>query len=358
MRSWSLVAALLWPWILEQPEPRDAYLQRGTDLVQAPAVQPLTLQKELVSGRELAVPLQMQVIGPHLVLINLRPAQPVELRDTATGRLLRSFGRWGLGDDEFLGVWHIDPVPGAAEAWIWDLTRRRVVLLDVSPSAVRSGSMIRRKVTVGADAALTAPTWAGDTLFSPGFFYTGRLARFSSGGAFAGFVGEAPASSAVDTMPTIVRQQAYQLLIRPNPDRSLFAGAARHAGQLLVLRRDGSIVAHAQVPDAFPPEYGLLRRRGEPTVIFRPDSRYAYIDLATGRKRIYALFSGKKYSETGMHADGRLVHVFDWEGRLLAVYALPAPTAVIAVNPEETKLYGMHAAPRRTLSSYWLPIAP
>jgi hypothetical protein len=207
-------------------------------------------------------------------------------------------------------------------------------------------------LTLRTDAALTSPTWAGDTIFTLGFFHTGRLAAFLRDGRFARFLGTAPSKPGE---PVVITQHAYQSVMRPSPDRRLFAAAARYAGRLKILRRDGSREVDAQVPDAFDPSYTVVHDRGEPKMLRDAHSRLAYIDVATDSAFIYALFSGRTESDVGMYLAARMIHVFDWRGRLIDRYELPNNAIALALDRRRHRLYAMHTTPRPTIAVYQLP---
>lgn len=309
----------------------------------------------LVSERGLTPALELQILGNRIVLVNLPPASPVQVRDLQTGRLLKDLGTWGPREQDFIGLWHLDPVPNENQCWVWDLTRHRLALLDLSDTALAGRTPFRKWLIVRSDAPLTAPTWAADTLFSPGFFFMGRLASFSEDGRFARFVGTAPTRKGEEDEPVLATQQAYHSIMRPNADRTLFAIATRYAGHLQIMRRDGSIAHEGQTPMTFEPSYHVLLRQGEARVERDPSSLHGYTDLAVTRQFIFALFSGKREDAVGMYPDGHTIQVFDWSGALLAVYRLPSDANAIAVDEQTHKLYAMHTPPNVSIGVYTLP---
>jgi hypothetical protein len=308
--------------------------------------------KTVIAGRTLPIALELRVVGGRLVTIHLPPASPIEIRSFATGALLSSVGTWGPGDFDFIGLWHLDPVPNTEKVWVWDLTRHRMVLLDVGDS-VNSHPALSNWLVVRADAALTSPAWVGDYLYSPGFFRTGRLAEFKRDGNFTQFLGDAPQRPDAPTEPTIATQQAYVSVMHRNMTGTLFAVASRYAGRLEILKRDGSLVARAAVPVAFEPAYRVVKNKaGEVKVAKDSSARVGYLDLAVDSQYVYALFSGRRDADSGMYAAGQSIHVFGWDGKLKGLLTLPAPANTLALDEQSGRFVAMHPTPVPSLAVY------
>ena len=94
---------------------------------------------------------------------------------------------------------------------------------------------------------------------------------------------------------------------------------------------------------------------GEERFVRDRDSRYGYLDVTTGPHMIVALFSSRRDSEVGFYPDGKFVHVFDWQGRLLSVYELPELASAIALDAPRHQLFVVHTAPQPHLAVYELP---
>ncbi len=296
---------------------------------------------------------RMQVVGRRLVLANFPPSPPIEVRDRATGRVLKQIGAWGQGEGEFLSAYHLDPVPDAEQCWVYDVTRRRLALIDVSDAGLGSSNAIRQWLTLRADAVLTSPTWIGDSIITPGFFYTGRFAVFTSAGRFVRFAGAAPTKAGE---PVVVTQTAYQGMMRPDPTRTLLAVAALWAGKLEIYRTDGSKVADAAVPDPFEPRYQVVQQGGEPRVVHPDEARNGYTDLAPA-DAIYALYSGRTKGETEptFYPVGRTLQVFDWRGHHLGDYLFDRDAALISFDAGTRRLYVFHPSPRFEIAVYLVP---
>ena len=318
--------------------------------------QSVPLRGRTLIAEGLAQVAMIQIVGRRLVLANFPPAPPIEVRDRATGRVLKRIGTWGQGEGEFLSAHYLDPVPGAERCWVYDVTRHRLALVDLSEAALRSQDPIRQWLTLQTDAPLTSPIWVGDTIITPGFFYGGRFAIFASTGRFVRFAGSAPTKA---SEPVVVTQTAYQSVMRPDPARKLLAVAALWAGKLEIYRTDGSKVADAAVPEPFEPRYQVVQQGGEPRVVRPHEARIGYVDLAAA-DAIYALHSGRTKGETEatFYRAGRTLQVFDWQGRHLRDYQFDKDAARISFDPGTRELYVFHPSPKFEIAVYVLPKSP
>lgn len=322
-----------------------------------PLQQPLLLTgRDLVTSTEaapLAKAAALRVVGNRIVVLNYQPAAPIHVRDRATGRLLKEIGTFGRGPDEFVGVYTVDVAEDADDhVWVYDLTRHRMALVDVSDAGLRRPNPIVRWVVLRSDAVLTAPIWSADTVFSPGFFHTGRLAAFDGTGKFAKFLATAPSKAGE---PVHVTQHAYHSAMATDTKRSVFALVTQYAGIVELYRRTGERINVPRVPDAFAPRYSMVSRQGEPTFLRDTDSRHGYLDVAGAGDVFLALFSGKHRDELGATPRGRDVHAFGLDGRLLATYRLPRDATAISTDPSGRTLYVVHAPQNRTITAYSLP---
>jgi hypothetical protein len=159
-----------------------------------------------------------------------------------------------------------------------------------------------------------------------------------------------------EATPMVVRQHAYQGTARPNPDRTLVALGNRHADRLEVYRPDGTLVAQATGPLGFTPVYKTAVRAGSPAMTTGEDLRFGYVDLATTRDRIYALYSGRARKEHPGRANyGNYLHVYDWGGRLQEVLKLDQEVFQIEVDAKGEQLYAVRVDPTPAILAYRLP---
>lgn len=274
------------------------------------------------------------------------------------GRPLGQVGRRGSGPGEFVQPLDVFGRPGhASELWVYDsrLSRLTPYVVDHggSPGLRPRGD----PVPLSAPLLLESPRWIDDSTvvaLSP-MLNAGerRFVLFGANGVQRGSVGEEPPGGS--QIRGIVRQQAYGGKIAVHPDRPWFVLASRYAGRLDVYDRNGTRVRALRVPERFDPDFS--QARDGVNMVRGPHFRFGYIDVAATGRRVYGLYSGRKSDEAGPNY-GRLVHVFDWDGRLLRVFGLDRAVFRIAVDPAGEALYALQLEPQPQLIAYDLPTVP
>lgn len=106
-------------------------------------------------------------------------------------------------------------------------------------------------------------------------------------------------------------------------------------------------------PEKFSPKYRILKKDGYPVFSPAKDVKIGFMDAFIRPNRIYLLYSGKiaDQRERGNEVFCNTVYVFDWEGRPLKKYTLDEGVTQIAIDKDETFLWG---GSRGTLIRYEL----
>lgn len=356
-----LLGMVMAPLLLSACEPSagGAAADSGPAELDHTRFRPVALAGEaLTDGDALALPGRIEVVGDALVLIDDAAELVIRVHDRASGRKLGAFGRSGAGPGEFRGAWSIDPVPGRpGEFWVFDLGLRRLTHYDLErdlPGGRAPGD--QPMLQLSAETALLGPVLAGAGRVSLGFFQEGRLGRLDEAGRLVGVSGRLPPDER--DVPATVLQHAYQSTLKPNPSRTRFAVATRHADRLEILDLHGTLLALAEPPFGFVPQFEVRDRNGMAAMASGGSLRFGYIDVATTEDRIYALFSGRtRRGFPGRANFGEYVHVFDWGGTLLQVLKLDAEALAITADTEGF-LYTVRHEPLPAVMRYVLPAEP
>lgn len=299
----------------------------------------------------------LAVLEDKLVVLDAYGDSAIHVLRRADGELLHRFGRRGQGPGEFDGPRSADPVPGRNDAfWVFDAALRRLTLVELTSG--NGVATVDRDVFVNLDANTTLldPVLVDNGFVSAGFFSGGRLGRFDANGELIETVGEIPETTVGD-FPAVVRQQAYQPKLRPNPSRTMLVLATRHSDQLEIYQMDGTPVRRVYGPFRFEPTSFDMGQRGEWIgMIPEPDLRFGYVGVAATDDRIYALFSGRTNGAFEREAPyAEYVHVYDWDGEFHGVLKLDRASLGIAVDPQGRELYLTTEDPEPAVRVYPLP---
>lgn len=366
-----LFGALLLPVVLGACEVRPRHISAEPAEMSHAAFAPVGTESRVVyDGETLALPIGIEVVGEHLVLLDGAADSMITVLRRSDGALVRTFGRRGEGPGEYKGLWSVDAgdglVPGrvgekaagpAAETdqtfWIYDVGLRRLTHIDLDRDFAGGRSDVY-SIHLDANATVLDPIWLDTIVVGIGFFQDGRLAHFDATGKLLRMVGTVPAGD--EDVPAEVIQHAYQSRLKAKPDRTLLAVVTRHADRLEIYRPDGTLEAAADPPFGFDPRF-VVRQRGERLVMATgEDLRFGYIDLATTDDRIFALFSGRtRAGFPGVANFGEYVHVYDWNGTLRRVLRLDHSALGIAVDPAGQILYTLRHDPTPAVLGTKLP---
>lgn len=350
-----VVAVAAWLAFALSPKRSVVAVDAGPPEVDHASLTPAELAGEPLSRDDaMAIPTDAEIVGRHLLIVDRGGARPLHSVDLASGHLV-SFGAEGEGPGEFVAPWSLDPVPGRAAAWVWDIALQRstrVALVDGMPAApLRTSRVVPLRSSAGVMGliALNDGGWIG-----LGMFPDGRWAEFDASGQLTGTYGELPEAST--DLPRTVLQQAYSGTLKARPDRRALVLGARYAGRLEIHDMAGRVSILAEVPYPFEPQVGAQAGIEGPVMATGDEVRFGYVDVEAGPERIYALFSGRTPAGFPERPNfGQYVHVFDWEGKFHGALRLEEDAIGLAVDETSGMLYAVSHHPLPTVWRYRLP---
>jgi hypothetical protein len=287
------------------------------------------------------MPATLEVAGDRLIVGDDFADRHVRVLRREDGSIERSFGATGRGPREFENIFSIDVIDPSGELMIHDPTLQRVTRVNLARDFDGDRWVSDRSFKLNANAVLLATMWSPQGLVGVGAMQEGRLAHLSPEGRLMRVSGEAPVA------PGSARRQvwhrAMQTRLKPHPDRTRWVVVSRFADRLEIYDGHGTLEAMGDRPYDFGPQ-DLVKE--DPMAV-----RFGYIDVATTDTRIYALFSGRTRGE-GQANFGDRIHVFDWDGRLVDVWALDSRLIAVAVTPGGEELYGVRHEPLPAVVRY------
>lgn len=134
-------------------------------------------------------------------------------------------------------------------------------------------------------------------------------------------------------------------VLRIRPDERSFVCADMYSGGIDFCAIDnGSITLVKRVcfhtPDV------QVRGKENPKIAYTRNNRMGFSDVTVSGDRVYALYSGKTYNESGkdFYTCNELL-VFDWDGNLLNTYMLDKSAVGVSYDEGESVLYAVSNAP-------------
>jgi hypothetical protein len=275
----------------------------------------------------------------------------------STGRVLSRFGAKGDGPGEFRGPFslHID-TKDPDKLWVFDLNLRRLTSVNLGGIPLRAGFPKFASTTINLPLFDILPMSSGSLLGTTLSQDGERFVQLRADGSVERKIGRTlpPPSN----IPMSVWQNAQRVHMARSPDGSKFVAASRYADRIEIYNASGQLLATCQRHFGFDPVFSkeafvVGAGKNGPIMGAGPDSRWAYVSVATSTRRIYAIFSGK--TSRGFRSSqsmGHVLHVFDWTGRSVGVFTLDNTVVSIAVEPDDSQLYAVRHDPEPAIVKY------
>ena len=291
---------------------------------------------------------RFMAIAGRKLWISDRSGDPfLHLIDLATDSFLESRGRTGEGPGDFGEVPQLTMRPGDSNAvWAYDAGQLRLTRVTVERTVE---PRVVRVFDTGVQHAYSLQWQTADQLVGIGDLDTNRIILADSAGVLRRLVPNAllgPDTASIEARRAI--SSGYSMCVQPNGGRVAVLYLA--AGQVDLYRRSGEHIGKADVPFVSDGQW-VINRRGK--LWFRVEWNF-YVGCSGTEKYLYGLFTGQRIDgPAGPVARRALhIHVFDWDGRRRAVWALDRPASAIVVSGDSV----MYATGQDGVGLYRYPL--
>lgn len=315
-----------------------------------------TLTGEVVSrGEYLGLPTDLLFLPPYLVIGDQASEHRIHVITAEGGRRVVSFGARGAGPGEFRAGPKLvrSPENDDSSFWAFDVTPGR--LTKYSLSGIESGAPAAADII-----SLSFPSfayhleWLSDsTVAMLGFFEGGRYATGDAGTGDMILHGSRPGDADV---PAAVAQHAHQATMKLNPSRTKLAIASLKSSDFRIYDVAASTHATAAAPFAFEVDYDVVGSADRPQYRAGWKNRYGYLSISAGSNLLWALFSGRSEEAfSGEEDRGEYVHVFSYDGAIVAALKLDRSVINVQVDPAESTMYAIALDPEPMILRYSIP---
>lgn len=292
-------------------------------------------------------------VGESVWVLDLARDPFMHVFRSRDGSLVRSLARTGQGPGDLMEPLNLGArMEDVSGVWVYDPMLRRLTRFDAAGDTARETGSVSLDTPEFVERAF----WLGRSkivgLVSSD---TGRFVLFDSAGRQVG-VHPGPLLGA-DSIPLSERARSTrQMDVCARPNGRGFAISYIGASRVDLFDEAAGYDVSASVP--FLGEAQFVR--DEATGRIRPTHPYAwYLSCAATDRYVYALFAGYRQERGApppVDCVGKFVHVFNWNGKLEAVFELDMPVDGIAVASIGERLTGV-CAQSSSVVSFTFPAA-
>lgn len=315
--------------------------------------EPLHLKKILSFGNSFGRPIQLCIIDSPVLVIDQKPLKGFKFIQafSINGNFLYSFGDRGSGPNEMISPKKIDIDPtDKGYYWIFDGSLLRLTRFTLSDKR-NNDKFIKLDKGMPYD-----PVIISDNLIaSLGFGLTsGRFALFDSTGRLLDEVGQIPPGQPNNT-PIPVHLVAFQGTMCKNSDASKIIISSLYSDMIEIYTSEGKLIKRFYGPDEKLPIYKTVKVGVHPVMeIDLKKSYFGYLSIYSTSNKIYALYSETSITDRKKGGLGNIIHVYDFDGKLLKIYKTDEDLYAISINANDSLLFGIQHYDRVSIIKYKL----
>ena len=321
----------------------------GSSHTEEPSVTMRQLQHERIELPDmlLASPGGIQQMGDELLIIDFRSDSLFHRVHVPRREYLGQYGQRGQGPEDFIHPASLNPYGRNALCCYDQGTRRlKVIERDSLTHRLRNSTLL----TCSGPWYFDVIPYGEGRFVVQGCIQDSLFAVLDSEGEPVCLAGEHPYKDATErSFDPHSRAMAYQGPFRITPSGKMaFATSSSKIMYIYRLEQDRlqPVTMQAEWYSDYMPE---SNKGGGFSVVFK-SSVVAYRDLSLSDSRIYALYSGRLYSEQGWYC--QYIHAYDWEGNLKGRYRLDVPIVFFCVDESARRIYGIASQPNPELVQF------
>ena len=295
--------------------------------------------------------------GSYLLVIDALVDPHIAVLDRDDGTVMSRFGRQGQGPGEFRS-------PGdffgenrdVREPWILDFSNARISRVQVGD---RGDGQVVEQVGLRVDAQIESPAWVGDTLVATSLSNAATVAFLSQHGEALSSVWVEEPFDEVAMPHSVGRYMLNRATIaaHPNGDR-IAIGYYSSTAFVILDRHEGRLERKFHGPKSIEPKFHLQGDR----FFWDDGSQFAYSQILATDQYVIGHFCPceMRFPVNGVRPpriiDSEL-HVFTWEGELVAEYYLPSGIlGPMALGADGVTIYGSLEDPYPRVVVFELPL--
>ncbi len=299
----------------------------------------------VIEQSKLLDPVHIASIDSFLIISNYKGEPLIEIF-TKSGDLVTGIINYGKGPREMLIVGDIQTDINDKAIYICDLALKKILKCDLEKAVNNINykpSVYYNLNSSNAKKLMFDKIWLGnDFLLCESRSPQGRILILDPEGNNPFYHLDYPDKTLISSnISDFDNAKLYASTLCLSPDRSKLAIATYSAGMLELYQINKNKIDRIWSINEFFPQGIKLVKMGERQVaVHTQESVSGYLDICCSKKYVYALYSGKKLSESD-YAWGKTVKVISWNGDETFEYILNRKVKRIDVTKNDEFLYGV-----------------
>lgn len=223
-------------------------------------------------------------------------------------------------------------------------------LSENSAARTRSGEASSTTIQLPKGQQHLQAVKAGSFIIATGLYEQGRYLLYSPENGTADYQLSYPAHPVYPSIQEKTKSVLYaSSVLKVRPDNQAFVCADLCSGNIEFCRIVGERIEQTKSHCFHHPKV-YINEKKNPDVSYSRDNKMGFTDISVSDDRVFAIYSGKTYRETGSRTQQcRKLMVFDWEGNLLNTFDLDSPLVNISYDKGENTIYGLAYKPEPVL---------
>lgn len=196
---------------------------------------------------------------------------------------------------------------------------------------------------------------AGEYVLSTGLYKEGRYLLYNPETGEESYQLSYPAHTSFPGIRETTKAIMYaSSILKVRPDNQAFVCADMYSGMIEFCRLSGERIERIQELCFHQPKV-IVNEKARAKVSYLPDNRFGFTDVTVSGNKVYAIYSGKTYSEDKYNfQECRKLFVFDWEGNILESHNLDTPLTYVSFDETENAIYGLAKTPQPAVVKFSL----
>ena len=224
--------------------------------------------------------------------------------------------------------------------WLHDVSMKKIVVATPSKNSAGADTVLVQEYTMPDFYFATALIDNQQLLTSGSYDAKYRLVKINLQTVLSfrkyGTFSDPPENVSVNSW-----KQSYESFIFTNPGGTKAALACRYTDQVEFIDLATQQYSIVKGPENYPAMFNTINVDGRDMLERTAETRFAFVSGTASDKYIYLLYSGNHEAEGAgnLNSTGKLIYVYDWEGRPVRKYTTSTFISSIAVTADDSLLY-------------------